>query len=476
MKVLFFSINNSCSPNFERELELMSNHKEKGDDIYVLGCKGVLKSCYSNLDHKKSRCVYCKLRFNNGIELLEISKNNIFYIKDKTLTKFKNAFSNLEELKSFNLFGVNLGLGVASSLISEVADHKPDLLKYKQLINKMLNSSILIYETIVDLFKLYKFDLVYFFNGRFHDVHPVFQACKQFKIDFYTHEAAAYLDASRYTIFKNSLPHDLEGIWRDIEDVWDRGDSNRAVISKQWFENQRRGKAFIPNFLEHQRLSMLPAGFDNSKKNIVFFNSSIDEYECIPGWRSHLYTNENDFILKIIKYVGHLNKNIKFYLRMHPRLKGYNNSQIDELRRIESLNYENFKIIWPEDLEDSYALLDACDQIIVFKSTIGVEASYWGKPVILGGRAFYEKLECAYVPNNFEKLVQMIISDLPAKNGNNCLKFGYWVSKKGIKYRKYKSTGTFSGKFLGRELVSKYSAKKIHLWIVKLLEKSYLLK
>jgi len=134
MRILFYAINSSLNPSFERELDLMSQHIEKGDDIYVVGCDGILESCYSNPNHIKPRCVYCKLRFSEGLKHLNISRENIFHIGGTLLYQdLPEKFDNIEALKSFILFNIDFGLGVASELISLLRDHRPDTILHQKI-------------------------------------------------------------------------------------------------------------------------------------------------------------------------------------------------------------------------------------------------------------------------------------------------------------------------------------------------------
>jgi len=91
-----------------------------------------------------------------------------------------------------------------------------------------------------------------------------------------------------------------------------------------------------------------------------------------------------------------------FYLRVHPMLGKFPNSQWDEIRHFD---YRNLTIIEPEEPVDSYCLLDSCEKVIIFGSTMGVEATFWEKPSILIGQSFYSLLDCVYQPQFTEELL-----------------------------------------------------------------------
>jgi hypothetical protein len=480
VKVLFFSINNIATPHFETELELMSDHLEKGDEVFVLRCNKNLERCYSNPEHLKSTCFSCGLRFDIGMKRVGISKDNIFGLNEKIKLKdFPESFKNLDELKNFKVYDVRLGFGVFSYLVSELRSHKFDVNAYKTKILKTLRSSILVYESVYEFLKKINVDTVYLFNGRFFDLWPVVKVCEQLNVNYYVYEKGA--DALRYFLSKNCLPHDLSYVKRDIIQHWDEpNDSkiNKYDIGRSLFINKkkREDKVFwitrfdaLRSYVKNQTKDLLPLDFDKTKTNIVIFNSSIDEYEAFEEYKNPVYRDDYDSLINILESFKQ-REDIKFYLRIHPNLKGLDNNQMQELKKLESLGYKNLTTIWPEDKVDSYALLDNCDKSISFISTMLVEATFWGKPAILIGHAFFEGLDCCYRPKSHKEVIELIDAKLEPKRKEEAIKYGYWLITFGIKYKKFKPTQRFMGDFLGRSLWSDIKLKdklKLKFLIVK---------
>jgi hypothetical protein len=83
-------------------------------------------------------------------------------------------------------------------------------------------------------------------------------------------------------------------------------------------------------------------------------------------------------------------------------------------------------VIPPESIVSSYALMDACEKVITFGSTTGVEASYWGKPSILVGRAYYEMTGACYHVRDKEELVRDLNDHLEPKDKLGAIKYGYF--------------------------------------------------
>ena len=459
-KILFFGLKNLSTQNLSTQLEIMSNHIEKGDEVYVLRCNSFLPKCYSNFYKLKSVCFRCRLNFDSGMNLLNLPKKNIFTIKDKAnYCDFPKEFKNQNELLRFAaLGGVKFGFGVVSNLISELKNSQLDTIKYKVEIEKSLKSSILIYESVYELLQFLKPNIFYVWNGRFFDVWPAIEACKKLNVEFYTYENTPSM--YKYSIFKNRLPHDLQAIKKEIETSWSESileKSEKERRAKQFFIN-KRNKSDLYSWVKEQNEQELPKNFDITKTNIAIFNSSLNEYEAFDEYKIPIYLDENDAVNKIIEEFKD-RKDTVFYLRVHPQLRGLDNYQIRKLKDIEALKFEHFKIIWPEEKVDSYALLDSCDKVVSFHSTIGVEACFWGKPSILIGKAFYEDLGCCYIPKNHSEVLKYINSTLTPLPLIGPLKYGHWMSSIGTPYKKYQPLTISTGNFMGKGLWSCVSLK-----------------
>ena len=68
----------------------------------------------------------------------------------------------------------------------------------------------------------------------------------------------------------------------------------------------------------------------------------------------------------------------------------------------------NLEIIEPDSPIGTYNLIDNCDLVITFGSTVGIEAVYQGKPSILMGRALYEDLGGLILPKSHSELINIL--------------------------------------------------------------------
>jgi len=459
MKVLFLSVNNMWAPHFETELELMSDHLDKGDDVYVLTCEKSLPSCTSNQERYQTACMKCRSRFWQGMEKIKLSHQNIISLNKRvTFDQIPESFNTLNELKQFKAYDAPVGVLVLSSLISELVEHNFDPLRHKKKVQDKIYTALLVYESTHQVLKKLKPGAMYLFNGRFADVGPAVWACQQLNVPFYTHERGGKM--STYVVFENNFLHTaLEDIKKEIILLWAEGSPEKEVVGREWFLQRRNGvEQSWFSYAQRHIKGLLPKGFDSSKRNIAIYNSSIDEFEAFAEWEEPIYGQEHSAVTSIIQAFQQ-DASIHFYFRVHPRLKDIDNTQIKQLKAIEALAPSNLTFIWPEEVIDSYALMEACEKTVVFASTIGVEACFWNKPAILIGRAFYEGLDCCYKPKSHEDLIRLIQAILQPKDSAQALKYAFWEETRGIPFKKFVPTGLFAGAFLGEQIRPKFNFK-----------------
>jgi hypothetical protein len=306
------------------------------------------------------------------------------------------------------------------------------------------------YQTISQISARINPDLVYIFNGRFATTLPQILFCEKNNIKYITHERAGKMN--RYCLFDNSIPHSIEYAQNEIEKIWAEGPDNREETGRSFFiERRNRTIQGWISFTSSQKEKLLP-GIPENKTIISIFNSTIEEYAAVRGVTNTflIYEDEITCLTSIFERFKD-DPDVFFYVRVHPNLKGSENTQIRGLRGLES-KYRNVEIISPESEIDTYALLERSDKVIVFGSTMGVEACFWGIPAIALRKNVYSKLECCYWPQNEGQLEEMIKNSLPPKSITEALKFGYWNQVRGVLFRHYTPKTLFSGKFLNLEI------------------------
>lgn len=465
-RVLFLNFNAIWSPHFDTDLEIMLDLLKKGVDVYSLSCNNNFNHfCISNMESDNKYCKRCQKTLKKGLDLIKLKQENRLNI-EKYLKVEHEKFNSIEEIRDFTIDNINIGLGVASSIMMTTRDYNFSLKDNKNLIDKLLNVSYTALESVKRYQNIYNFDAIYMFNGRFAEYYSIVDFCKQNGITFYLHERGSEIDS--YELAKNDLIHSFYRMQKQITSFWNQNDNieYKTKIANDWFQQRRNGivKNWV-SFTDYQQKNNLPDDFDVSKQNIVIFNSSLDEYIIFDDWQNPIEKNENILIKNIVKhYTDDDSKH--FYLRIHPNLKGVNTSQLNEIRKFDSDNYKNLTVIYPEDDIDSYALMDNCDKTLVNLSTTGIESAYWGNVSIVMGKALYSALGANYVANNYEELFKLIDStNLKPKSKEKTYQYAYWASKCGTKFKYYNPVDIFHGTFLGVDLRKKPIYVKIRLAI-----------
>lgn len=461
MKVLIYMPFCDWIPHLATDLEIAAKHIGEGDEVHIIQCSGDFPSCEANPNHFKLRCNICKSKRDKGLALLnlpvmnrhEIALND--FIRDVDLPDF----SSINQLKDFKIDDVDVGMTVASSLISMTRESEPDLKHFSKFIQENISISIAIYESIKNHLKQIKPDVFYLFNGRFVAFRPALRAAQNLGIKTFVHERAGLLE--RYTLIEDTYPHDIEYQKDQIEKYWnnERPDTEKEELARQWFENRRGGKdQSWYSFTKSQKKGNLPDGFDLSLRNIAIYVSSEDEFESIDGWKNPIYESQIHAINAIVN--ANIDKNIRLYIRIHPNLKGLNNKQTQELSKLKG---KNLTVIPADSKIDSYELMEACEKVITFGSTMGIESVFWGKPSVLVGRSFYEAIRGCYIPKDHYELINLINQRLEPHPNLGAFKYGYWQSVEGIPYVYYSPEsirgGKFMGVYLGYQLIDRLKDK-----------------
>lgn len=461
MKVFFICFSSIINHHFYTDLELIVDNIENKNDVTVLHCGGIIDACFFHHIKRMANCYHCKTKFKNNIEDINtyLSSKNLSNVDFKYLSdnielpsNIKYKFESLDELKSYKFEEVDFGMAVASSLISTIKDHNFNTKKHEKSIKKYLDSSLKIYLILKNIFEKEKPDLVYVFNGRFAETRPIVRLCQKMNINFYTHERGSL--PSKYDLFKNTLPHDFEYIQKQIDFYWAKNDPDKIKIAEKWIKDRIKAvDTSWYSFIKEQDENALPSNFDKNKQNISIFNSSEDEFSSIDEKiKMPIYLGQFQAIKNIIEKFQN-NKNIHFYLRVHPNLTNLKNTQIKEINILKSLNFDNLTIIESNSKISTYKLISESEKIITFGSTVGIEAVYLNKPSIMIGNALYENLDCIYKPKSEEDLFNLILDkDLEPLNRYEALKYGYWESVRGYDFKYFIPNGFIDGTFMDKNI------------------------
>ncbi|MDX1903166.1 MAG: hypothetical protein SFU27_03310 [Thermonemataceae bacterium] len=444
-----------ATPHYETELELMQNHINKGNEIFHIICNQDWNVCLnlSNSENKYASCKNCIGKRETGLAYIKggkIKKVRLFNQKNNSLLDDIESVNDIDELKKVKVENFDVGMAVLSTLVSSLKTPYFNLKDYLVYINESIKTAISVYYAMREYLKSNKFEYVYIFNGRFFIERAILRACEYEKQNFYTHERGC--DKNHYELFFNTLPHSINYKIGEIKKYWNEeiNESIRTEKANSFFNNRMNNisRAWV-SFLDKQKSHLLPKSWQSDKHNIIIFTTSENEYFAIGDeWKPTIYTNQLHGILELAQSIRELNDtSYRFYIRMHPNLINYPPEYSYTVKQLEQVQ-DIFEVILPDSEISSYALMQECDKVLTFGSSMGLEATYHGKPSILLSTTFYQSFDITYNPSNHLEAMSLILNkNLKAKPKINTLPVGFYLETYGIPYKYYQPETLFSGKF-----------------------------
>ena len=452
MKVLLISLFSNMPHHVSTEMEILQSHIDDGDDVSVLGCMGELPACMHKKQEVAKRCRECVTNRSRGMLLL--SKPPTLFAMDAYYTKadrekessIKTRFESVDEVKDYVVDGFDLGYGALSSTVYICRDSYLASQESRDMLARMCIAAYRTFCSVREFLRVHDFDRVYLFNGRFATCRGAFRACQQAGVDVRIHERGS--SNAKFMVFDNVMPHDLVARDRRIRDLWEQSTEEQRELGHKLYKNRRERVEFKwHSHTKEQQAGRVPEHFDPNDRNVVVYSSSDDEYVAIgKEWVTPGFSSQSEAIQTLHNNLRKNNSNIQLYVRMHPHLKGVDNK---DTRLLHSLKGENLTVIPPESPVCSYALLDGSEKVVTFGSTVGIEATYWGKPSILAGMNFYRSLDGTYIANSDEELLELVEADLDPKPQEPALMFGLDLVTYGQPFKYYKATGFDGGFFKG---------------------------
>lgn len=449
MNVVFYTSLNLYDDILAQTMELAKIEREKGNTVYFICCNSSIDYCsIVGTASNYHACITCQYKQRTVLKDFGIDEKNVFFLKNikYTETPYEKQYNNIEEVKKYTYKGVNVGMGIASSFITFTRDIDADLGEHAKVLRDMFTTAHLIVDNMKPIFEAINPDKVYFFNGRFVEYRTVLEYCKHTNISFTSYEAGSTIQ--KYITFENTIPHDPKRNGEFALQLVEKNKKEALEQGERWYIDKRQGT--VPkdkidiNYTTQQQKDNLPKSFESAllanKHIISIFNSSEDEMAALGQdiWKT--YGRQSDIIEEILKEFEKTGLEYFFYLRIHP-----NQRNLIDTREVQSLihlpkKYSNIEVILPDEDIDTYALLEKTHKTLSFGSTTGVESTFWGKPSVVYGAAFYQYIpNSAYFPDTFEKLIATLKNkELEPLSKEAAITYGNYISERGEEFEEYK--------------------------------------
>lgn len=411
--------------------EAMTLAESEFNEVLFVYCGGVNETCIViNPNHSKPLCHFCTKCTRKVLKQYGIKSKSLSDFADDLENNIRFEYDSLQDIKSIEYRGIKIGLSIASNYISTTRNMNPLMDGCaRRYFDRHLSQNVHFVDAIYHLFDSFQPDVVYSFNGRFEEVRPIFDICKLKSIHCVLSEVIKK-DGNWYKVrFEDKLPHDIKYNVERRNYCWDNynlSDDEKNELGNSFYHKRRHGEEsgdkliYVANQIEGNYND-----FDSTKINIAIFNSSEDEFAAVGGdWESlKLFSSQYEGIVYLLK---HADPSIHFYLRVHPNLKNIKyryHTDLYDLRK----EFSNITIIPANSNVSTYTIMEHCDKIVCFGSTMGIEGTYWGVPSILLGPSIYYYDGVAYTPKSKEEAISLLNKKLAPLRNENLIRFGAYI-------------------------------------------------
>ncbi|MEA2460104.1 MAG: hypothetical protein QOH90_281 [Actinomycetota bacterium] len=296
--------------------------------------------------------------------------------------------SNDPQEAAERLAGRPLGAAIEPSLVWFFRSATlPDTEAARNARRDFLSGAAIMARATPRLLETVKPDTIVMVNGRFYEEEIVRQIAGAEGVRVVSYEVGA----QRETLFFS------EGVDRpasdySIEDLWDRF-GNAPLSGMQEAELARVIADRRSGANAHRRYYQKPRSLDSdgAKPRVVLFTNVTWDTAVIG--KNRAFPSMFDWIRRTIEdAMG--DPAYELVVRVHPaesRWSGLESSErfADWASREFGELPSHVRIVRPEESVDSYSLMDDADVVLVYSSTVGLEAAVLGKPVCIAGDTHY---------------------------------------------------------------------------------------
>jgi hypothetical protein len=440
------------TPHTETSLEVMYREAENGNQVVFfpaymsgLGFEWVPRSGLRRwLQRARVRHSYPEIRAvaARAGGVLDGDEMSIPFQVDYPLVR------TMDELKKLELHGYDFGMAVASSLVTHLRWPNPDFSRKDvaaefSRVWRLASQANALAERAM---RIVQPDEVVIFNGRLCSTRPFLRVAERAGVRCRIHERGS--NFRRFNLY-DFLPHDFELLSRHIRDRAAKAPPDEVRREGERFFQQRRlgaeqaWKSFTGGQRRGRIVEQLPERF------VAYFSSSDDEFEAISEKVSRgPFGSQRQTVELLMKCCARLR--LPLVIRLHPNLATINP---EELRYWLDLGRAGAAVvIEPGSATDTYALLEKSVVVLTYGSTVGIEATYWGRPAILLGPSLYRGWGACHEPVSQDQLEELLSSTPAPLDASTALPFGWHYQTFGEAYRYYSPEDLFNGTFLGRRL------------------------
>lgn len=456
-KIVIFSPFNFAPSFLGLNLEFLQQEIDKGNAVYYITCDKSFTSCGFNPFELKYMCEICVKRFHQNKKYVSGSFKTIRFndiLEDSDVDYATRHLDTIPEIKKSDVIeNFEVGESVYSSFISKTREKSFSSPAEMKILRKLAYQSLMVYSSLKRFMDEHRITKMVLFNGRWDYYRAALSAARAKNLQIQVIEnlrAGGY-----YEEFGNALPHSIKIKNELIENHWN-AEANlgaKQQMARDFFTRKRQGAAVMgKSFTRDQKRGHLPSFIDPAKKLVIIYNSSDYEYEAVgKEYSNPFFPDQSSSILFVAELISK-RPDFQLVVRMHPNLKGLQRGFLMPIYNLAG-KFPNVFVISPGDEVDSYALMDKAFKVITYVSFMGIESSYWGKPVILLGKSVYSDADVAYFPESVDQISDLLFKPLAPKPMINAEKYAYYYLCGGLKAEHYSSDSSNRHYFKQKSLV-----------------------
>jgi hypothetical protein len=336
----------------------------------------------------------------------------------------------------------DIGWALISSAISVTKDARLELGAHRSLLREFCQSAIMVYQKSRALLQEVQPDEALVFNGRFATTRAALRAAQSLGVPWKIHERGG--DKTRFLV-TDVPPHDLDRMQGLMQANW-REES--AEAGHEFFQGRRnRVERAWHSFTKLQEFGRLPAEMAEGEW-VSFFTTSEDEMVAIGDELvNHEFPTQKSAVSTLAEAVARV-PGLRLCVRVHPHVALKSER---ERRSWREFQLPGVLVLGPEDPTDSYALIERSRVVACYGSTVGIEATYWGRPSLLFARSYYDRLGVTTRAESAAQVEAFLRSPVSMPRSATLPYGAFWV-RLGEPYRYYDADGLHRGSILGTYL------------------------
>ena len=387
-----------------------------GNPVRYLVCQAGMHQCMLGTDRSNQSqappCEQC-MSFSSLIypDHLSVALSLDLALSERLLPQLSS--SSLEALSSWTYRGLDLGRLCLATIRWALRRHNLlDDEPTRELYRQYLLSAASLTEAIERKLEALSPRAIVLFNGITYPEAVARALALKREIPVVTHEVgfrplSAFFSHEHATFRAVEVPDEAE-----LDRDW-------ASDLESYLSDRRAGHFSMAGVQFWPEMEILPVWLESK---IAGFESMVSVFTNVAFDTSQVHANtvfEHMFEwLDLLSGVIQENREILFVIRAHPDEDRPGKESMETVAawfETSGLHeQENVVFIAPAEKVSSYELIERAQLILVYNSSIGLEAAIQGRPVLCAGRARYAEAEAAFFPVNREEYLRMLNDFLAA--------------------------------------------------------------